>query len=261
MELKLSRVWTVFLRYFYAHRNTPSSAFDFLYWPLVDMVLFGFIGVWLSKQQSSDKVVLSLVIGLVLWGIAYRTNLEISKNLVQELWDENLINFFATPLSLTEWICGLMLSGFLCIMFALPYGALLAYFIFGLNIFSIGFTIIPLIFLLIMSGWILGFIAAGILIYGGQKIETIVWAMGWLPAPFCSVYYPVEVLPNWMQFISKLLPMTYAFEGMRQALNTGTIPYYYLMVSFMLSFIYLIGTLIFFTFMFRKSKEQGLSNT
>lgn len=258
MELNFTRIRTVVLRYFYAHRRTPSSFFDFLYWPLIDIFLFGFIGVWFSTQQSPHAVA-SLMIGLVLWQVSFRTNLEISRNLIQELWEENLINFFATPITISEWLIGLMLCGFLAVLITIPYGTLLVYAIFGQNIFSIGFVMIPLIILLIMSGWVLGLFASAILIYYGQKIETMVWAMGWLPAPFCSVYYPLEVLPTWMQLIGKCLPMTYAFQAVRVALNTGTTSYSDIGISFALNIVYLIAAIMFFNHQFKKSKQYGLN--
>ncbi|MCX5922687.1 MAG: ABC transporter permease [Candidatus Dependentiae bacterium] len=258
MVFKFSRAWTVVLRYLYSHRNGMSSLFDYFYWPLIDMLIFGFVGTSLSTQQNST-VVINLIAGLILWQVSFRTHLEVSRNLLQEIWDENLVNFFATPLTIAEWIVGLMMTGLLGTLITVPYGALLMKLIFNLNLFSIGISLLPLILLLVVSGWVLGFIASGFLIYWGQRIETIVWAIGWLPAPFCSVYYSVDILPHWMQIVSKCLPMTHAFEGMRYALTMGQIPYWHIAVSFTLNVVYLILALGFFMHMLRKSKAQGLS--
>lgn len=257
MEFNVGRVWTVVLRYFYGNRKTMSSYFDFFYWPLMDILLFGYIGTWFANQQN-PYALLTLVLGLVLWQIAYRINLDIAKNLVQELWDENLINLFTTPLTLPEWIAGLITLGCINIVFTLAYSAIMVYLFFGQNIFILGPALFIFIGLLIMSGWILGFIASGFLIYWGQKIDTVIWAIGWLPVPFCSVYYPMNILPAWMQTVGKFLPMSYAFEGMRAMVQTHQIPYWHIGVSFALNIIYLICALSFFLFMFKKSKNNGL---
>lgn len=259
MNFAWYRIRAVILRYFYANRRTVSTFFDYFYWPLIDILLFGYIGTSLATQCSSNNLVLNLMTGMVLWQVMFRTNLEISKNLLQELWDENLINFFATPLKTPEWILGLMLIGPLTILFAVPYGALLVYIAMGQNIFTMGWFMLILIGLLTISGWTLGIITSSFLIRYGQKIDTLVWAIGWLPAPFCSVYYPLETLPHWMQAVSKLLPMTHAFEAMRIFTNTNIISWSHVGISFSMNVVYLCAAIGLFSYMFSKSKDQGLS--
>lgn len=257
MEFKFSRAWSITLRYFYANSKTLISIFDFLYWPVIDILLFGFISISLSPDNSAQAVA-SLVTALVLWQVYYRTNMEVARNFAQELWDDNLINLFATPLTLLELMCGLMITGLMSLAITIPYGAALVKLAFNYNIFSIGPTFLLFAFLLAVSGWSLGFISAGLLIYKGQKIDSMVWAIAWLPAPFCAVYYPNEVLPTWMQYVGKCLPMTYAYEGMRIVLHTHTIPYQHIALCALLNGILLMAALYFFFFMFKKSKNGGL---
>jgi len=259
MEFAWYRIWTVILRYFYANTRTVSTLLDFLYWPLIDILLFGFIGTSMATQCANNNLVLNLLTGMVLWQVTFRTNLEVAKNLLQELWDANLINFFATPLQTSEWIMGLMFLGPLSTLFTIPYGAFIVYITMGQNIFTLGWFILVMIGLLTIGGWILGLIAASFLIRYGQKMDSIIWAIGWLPAPFCSVYYPLETLPVWMQTISKLLPMTYAFEAMRIFTSTNTISWHHVGISLGMNLLYLCGALALFFYMFNKSKEQGLS--
>jgi ABC-2 type transport system permease protein len=259
MVFSLDRAWTVFMRYFYSNRRTASVFVDYLYWPVIDILLFGYIGLSLSDQVLNNNLVINLLTGMVLWQVTFRTNLEVSKNLLLELWDENLINFFATPLRLSEWLVGLMMIGPVTVLFTVPYGALIVKLMVNENIFTMGWSMLLIIASLVMSGWFLGIFTSSFLIYYGQKMDTLVWAVGWLPAPFCSIYYPLETLPHWMQLASKLLPMTYAFEAMRTVINTHTIPYDLLLISFALNVLYLILALAFFMCMFRKSKNEGLS--
>lgn len=257
MELKFSRAWSITLRYFYSNSRTLISIFDFLYWPVIDILLFGFISIALSPTHSAHAVA-NLVTALVLWQVYYRTNMEVSRNFAQELWDDNLINLFASPLSLLELIVGLMMTGLLGLLITIPYGALLVQLVFNYNIFTIGSSFFILAFFLAVSGWSLGFISAGLLIYKGQKIDSIVWAIAWLPAPFCAIYYPNEVLPTWMQYVGKCLPMTYAYESMRIILKTGTIPYDHLAMCAVLSVILFVASICFFNYIFKKSKKSGL---
>ncbi|MDR3549903.1 MAG: ABC transporter permease [Candidatus Babeliales bacterium] len=260
MEFSLVRVWTVILRYFYSYGRNINKSFEFFFWPLIDTVLFGFIGMGTS-DGSHPELLAGLLVGLILWQITQRTSMEISRNLLQEIWDENLVNFFATPLTIFEWITGLLSLGFIItFLITIPYAALIVYGIFGYNLFALGWLLLPSILLLIVSGWILGFIAASMLIYWGQQIDILVWALPWLPTPFCSIYYPVAVLPKWMQLISKGLPMSYVFEGLRFTIRTGQTSYWHLGMSATLNILYLLITLSLFFYMFKKSKAKGLGS-
>jgi ABC-2 type transport system permease protein len=256
--ISATRIWTVILRYFYGSKRDLGRIFDFTYWPLVDIFLFGYIGVSLTTQQNTN-LLLALILGLVLWQVTYRTNMEISRNFLQELWDNNLINLFSTPLTTIEWILGLMLTGLLSITITVLFGALTVRLFFDQNIFVFGPSIIFYILLLAMSGWILGMLGATFLMLGGKRVETMVWAIGWLPAPFCSVYYPVDVLPHWAQMVSKALPMSYAFEGVRSTLATGLIPVQLLLTSFVLNILYLVGMIALFYLALKRSKNKGLA--
>lgn len=260
MNFSFYRVWTVVLRYWYFNLRTLSSFAEFLYWPLVDILIFGFIGTSLTSTQT-ENLVTNLMTGMVLWMVLFRCNLEISRNALQELWDENLINFFATPLSTSEWLAGLMFKGLLTISFTILYGWLIVYLFFGQNIFAIGPIFLVFTFLLALSGWIVGFFAAGCLIVWGQKVDILVWSLSWLFAPMSSVYYPLEILPWPMQMIGKCLPMTYAFQAMRAKIYANTIDYHAIAISFVLNVIYLMGAYAFFNMMLKKSKNNGLINT
>lgn len=257
--ISCTRIWTVVLRNFFAARRDFNRLFDFTYWPLIDIFLFGFLGVWLTSKEHST-LLLTLMVGLVLWQVAYRTNLEISRNILLELWDNNIINVLSTPLTLVEWLLGLMVTGLLSLIITVSMGALFVKMIYGTNIFALGSSLFIFIGLLAMSGWVLGLIGSSFLITWGQRVDTMVWAMGWLPAPFCSVYYPLDVLPAWAQTISKMLPMTYAFEAMRSVVIKGYLPLDYIAISFLLNVVYFTAALLLFAFAVKRRKIKGLGN-
>ena len=259
MMISMPRVWTVVLRYFYASRRDLSKVFDFTYWPLIDIFMTGFLGVSLVPDSHSSMIV-ALLTALVVWQIAARTNMEISRNVLQELWDNNLVNWLATPLSVGEWLIGLMVAGLLSSIITFIFGAGAVYLIYGVSVFNVGPSIVLSLFSLAMGGWILGLIGSSFLIRWGQRVETMVWAMNWLPAPFCGVFYSVEILPGWAQVLSKILPMTYAFKALRGAIQMGEISYATLGVSFLLNAIYLIAALLLFYRMLSISKRRGLGN-
>jgi len=256
------RVWAVFLRYFYLFAKLDQVA-DLLYWPAIDIALWGLTTVWIQKAQQAGEGVpdLALIVmtGLVFWQIVWRGNYEISVNLLQEFWNRNLVNLFSTPLKLIEWMGGVMLLSFAKVFVTLGFGVILVYLLYALNVLNVGWAFLPFTALLMMSGWMIGFIAASIVIYWGQRFQMLAWMTAYVFAPISAVYYPITALPEWLRPIANALPMTHVFEGMRTVLNTKAFPWDAFWMSLGLNIIYLAITMSIFAFAFEKSRSKGLS--
>ncbi len=233
---------------------------DFFYWPLLDIIIWGFTSKWLQYQQiSQSNLTLIVLSSLVLWQVTTRANLEVSFNLLEELWSRNIVNLFSTPLYSNEWTIASLIMGFYKSILVFFFGAFLAWSLCGVTIFSVGWLLIPCFFLLVASGLTIGLFVTSALIYWGQKGQTLVWTVTWIFAPFSGVFYPIAVLPSWAQSIAKALPMTYVFEGLRSFLTTGIVPWHALATSAVLNIIYFVGALLCFRIMFNKSKVKGLA--
>jgi ABC-2 type transport system permease protein len=232
--------------------------YDILYWPLYDLLLWGFAS---RGVETVGKPHLSLVwlSSLVLWQACVRANLDLSLNFLGELWSHNVVTLFASPLKLREWILAAMILGALNSVLVVMFGSLFAYLLYGVNILALGWIIIPLFFLLLHSGWVIGFFATGCVMYGGLKVQKIVWILGWVFAPFSALFYALQVLPLWAYAIAKSVPMSYAIEGLRSYALTGVFPTSYLVTSFLLNCLYSVLTLYFLLAMFQKSKRRGLA--
>lgn len=255
--MNISRIRGVFYRYFYTLKDI-SQLSDMFYWPLVDILLWGLTSIWIQRQNDVPHLPLILMTALIFWQITWRGALGISFHLLQEFWHRNLVNFFSTPLKISEWITGILLLGFFKLLFSIAFGAMVIYVLFALNVFTLGWYFIPFAALLFIFGWVIGFISAGMIIYWGHKVEMFAWMMPFLFAPFSAVFYPVEVLPEWAQLISWSLPTTYIFEGMREILHGASFPLHYFAYSLVLDLIYLSGAIQFFRFMFKRSLVKGL---
>lgn len=260
MNMKFYRVKAIIIKNIFNEFSNIIRLADSLYWPIIDIAVWGLSSVWLQKSQANvPNVVLVMMTGLVLWQVMSRANNEISLTLLEEVWSKSLVNLFSTPLLLSEWLCGVLITGLIKTGFVLIFGAGVVWAFYALNIFSAGWYLLPFVFSLIMFGWIIGLLGASIIIYWGQKMQSIPWMMLFLFAPFSAVFYPIEVLPAWMKVIAKMLPGSYIFEGMRKVIFTGTMPLNDLLISFALNIIYLALTLLLFKFMFEKSRARGLS--
>ena len=185
--ISFSRIWTVVLRSYYSYKTDFNKIVDFTFWPLIDLIIYGFMGVAFVRTDD-PRYLPAFVTALLLWQIVYRTNIEISRNVLQELWDNNLVNLLASPISMTEWLFGLMLLGLFGLCFTIPFGAIIAHILFSYSLLKVGPLFFVYVLLLAWSGWILGLIGAGFLFWRGQAIETVVWALGAVPAPFlCGI--------------------------------------------------------------------------
>ncbi len=257
--MNLQRVLGVFLRYFFAMRKGLQHLSDLLYWPLIDILLWGLTSVWMQSQDLRiQNLPLILMTALIFWQISWRGSIDISVSLLQELWQRNLVNLFSTPLKFSEWIAGVILISLCKLVFTILFGTLVVYLLYALNVFTIGWAFLPFAASLLIFGWSIGFLASSAIIYWGHKVEMFAWMIGGLFAPFSAVFYPVEVLPQWAHVICWCLPTTYIFEGMRSILHTGTFPMGYFWISIALNILFLAASSSLFRFAFEKSRSKGL---
>lgn len=256
--LNLTLVWGITVRYFYSWRHNLDRLSDSFYWPAMDLLLLGLMSIYIKNQGSFPQVVFVILTGLIFWMVIWRSQYEIAINLLTELWDKNLVNMFATPIRLREWVASVMLLGVIKMVVTLTFASLLAYVLYSYNILIYGYLLLPFFASLLLMGWCIGFLVAGLVIRYGIRIQTLGWVGAYMFAPFSALYYPVSALPNWAQKIAAFTPASYIFEGTREILFNGTFSYDKLFTSFALNGIYMILSILFFVFMFNQSRKLGL---
>lgn len=231
---------------------------DIFYWPFYDLILWGFASM-VFQSQIAQPVSAIWLTGLVIWQVGYRCNMDVSLSLLSELWARNMVNLFATPIEINEWIASAMLLGLFDALVTIAFSSTVVYLLYGINVFAIGWVFIPCLFLLVLCGWMVGFFTAGWLIYSGQKVEKLVWVLAWMFVPFSALFYPLSTLPSWAVFIAKALPMSYVFESLRTFIADGVMPWHNLAIALGMVCVYLMGSLLFFKMMYYKSRVNGLS--
>ena len=258
--IAIYRIEAVLWRYFYLFRRSLDRLGDAIYWPILDMILWGLTVKWLNDSGATvPNIVVIMLTALVFWQITWRAQYEVSINLLEEFWNQNLINMFGSPLRVSEWILGVMAVGALKNILTLIVGALVATLLYSLNIFLVGWYFIPFMVILTLFGWTLGFFISGLIINYGTRIQTVAWTLPYLAAPFSSVFYPLEVLPEWAQFVGRCLPTSYVFEGMRTLVGEGTFDAQAWLKAIPLAIGYFLLSILFFVRMFEKSRVKGLA--
>ena len=232
---------------------------EVFYWPLLDLLVWGFVTVYLSRFRQNLPGFVTFFIGaLILWDILFRSHQGISVSFLEDVWSRNLLNLFASPLSPAEYILSLMAVSIVKLITTASVMALLAWILYSFNIFLLGMALIPFILNLIIMGWAIGIVTTALILRFGQEAEVLAWALGFLFMPVSAVFYPVAVLPSLLQAVSRFISASYVFEGMRAVINTGQFPIQTLLWSFGINAVYILAAGFFFKWNFAHVKRKGL---
>jgi ABC-2 type transport system permease protein len=222
--MNLRAVYAIALRQFYLLRGSPTRILPIFAWVAIDIVLWGFITRYLNSVGGAGFNFVPVLLGAVLfWDFFTRVMQGVTTAFFEDIWSRNFLNVFAAPLSIGEYLGGLVLTSILTSVLALVAMLALASSVFGLQFAAFGLWLMPWLLVLFLFGIALGILAAAMVLRLGPASEWLVWPIPALLAPFAGVFYPLATLPAWMRAVAYVLPPSYVFEGMR-ALLAGQAP-------------------------------------
>jgi len=256
--MKLHRIQALFYRHLFPLQRDFDLLSDMLYWPLVDTLLWGITSQWLAETSGVASIGLSIIMALLMWNIIWRAQSEVSRNLIDEIWNNNLVNIFSTPLKLSEWLTSVMSLSIIKTVFTLTIITAVVMLMWQANILFFGWWLLPFIAAMITTGWWVGFLSAGIILRYGPKMQTVVWTLPGMLLPFSAVFFPLERFPQVLQYVSRIVPTTYIFETMRAVASGGAIDWQSITLSFGFNFLYLGLALWYFVRSFKYSVRLGL---
>jgi ABC-2 type transport system permease protein len=155
------------------------------------------------------------IAAVLMWDILFRGQLGFSVSFLEEMWSRNLSNLMISPLRPMEFVCALMAMSVIRLAIGMVPVTLAAIAFFDFNIYSLGFALAAFFLNLILTSWAVGIVVAGVIMRNGMGAESLAWTLMFVLMPLTCVYYPVSVLPDWLQALAWTLPPTYVFEGMR----------------------------------------------
>src|SRR5215470_8203703 len=219
----LRRVAAMVLRYWYLLRSSVARLAELIYWPAVQMLMWGFLQSYLAGQTNLYARAGGVLIGAVmLWDILFRGQLGFSISFLEEMWSRNLGNLMISPLRPAEFVAALIVMSVVRLAIGMVPVTLLAIWFFGFNLWALGIALVAFFANLMLTGWAVGVFVSGLVLRNGLGAETFAWSIMFLFLPLACVYYPVAVLPAWLQAVAWSLPPTYVFEGMRALLFDHT---------------------------------------
>ena len=167
----------------------------------------------------------STFIGAVmLWDVLFRGQLGFSISFLEEMYARNMGNLMMSPLRPIEFVLALTIQSVIRLSIGMVPVSFLAIWFFGFNLWGMGLALAVFFMNLLLTSWAIGIVVSGILLRHGLGAENLAWGFMFLMLPFTCVYYPVSVLPSWLQVVAWMLPPTYVFEGMRALLDRPRLP-------------------------------------
>jgi ABC-2 type transport system permease protein len=213
------RIGAMILRYWYLLISSWPRLLELVYWPALQIVTWGFLQSYIAENAGFFARAGGTFIGaIILWDILFRGQLGFSISFLEEMWARNLGNLMMSPLKPIEFLISLMIMSLIRLAIGIIPMTLLAIFFFHFNFYSLGLPLIAFFCNLIFTSWSLGIFVSGLVLRNGLGAESIVWTLMFGILPLACVYYPVSVLPHWLQIVAWTLPPTYVFEGMRALL-------------------------------------------
>jgi ABC-2 type transport system permease protein len=257
--MNTTRTAAIVLRHFYLLRGSLTRVVPLFVWVAIDIVLWGFITRYLNTVAGSGLDFVPLLLGAVLlWDFFSRVMHGVTTAFFEDVWSRNFVNLFATPLTLAEYLSGLVVSSTVTSAIGLLVMLVLATGIFGLSFFGYGLALLPFLLVLFLFGVALGILGSGIVLRLGPAAEWFVWPIPALVSPFVGVFYPLATLPPWMQVLAQGLPPAHVFEGMRTVLAGSAVPARMLALAAGLSAVYVVLACWFFARIYRYTIRTGL---
>lgn len=236
-----ARVSAMVLRHWYLLRGSWPRLIELIYWPLVQLLIWGFLSGFLVDNSSWVAQAAGVLVGAVLlWEVVLRSQLGVTLSFLEEMWSRNLGHLFVSPLHPLEWTTSLVVMSMIRSAIGLVPAFIAAAFLAGFSVFDLGMPMVAFFAALMMMGWWLGILIMGVILRHGLGAESIAWMSLFVLAPFSCVYYPLEALPGWLQPVALAIPATHVFEGMRAIMFGGEVRLDQLAIAIGLNLFYLI---------------------
>jgi ABC-2 type transport system permease protein len=256
------RIGAMLARHFFLIRKSWPRLLSFAYYPVMQLLMWGFVTQYLGPQSASQGVLQAvpgiLLTGVLLWDVLVRGELGLFLSFLEEMYSRNLGNLFVSPLRLHEFVIAQMLMSIVRVVIGSGMALLVAVTFFDLKIAHEALGLSLCLGCLLMFGWAVGLLANGLVLRFGLGAEEIGWAVVFLIGPLSGAYYPISVLPTWLQSVAYALPTAWAFEAMRAALIDGRIAWNLLATSLVLNVVYFAGCAFLFWRFVESGRERGL---
>ncbi len=253
------RVWALMLRQWYLMRGSVPRLLELAYWPTMQVITWGFITSFLATESDLVAQAAGLFIGAVLlWDVMFRSNLGMSLSFMEEMWARNLGHLFVSPLRPLEMVAALMAMSVIRTLIGILPATLLAWLFHSYNIYAMGPALLAFFVNMMVMGWAIGLVVSALVLRVGLGAESLPWILIFAFWPISGIYYPMDVLPVWMQAIGYAFPPAHVFEGMRAVMLDQRMDWGHLAAAFGLNLVYIGLAVGLFLHMVHVARVKGL---
>ena len=253
-----NKIFALSLRHIYLIKGSFPRILDLIYWPTIQIFLWGFISKFFTLNSSFYENTVGIILSAaILYDFLFRSSISYNMMFLEEIWSRNFTNLFIALIKLNEIIAALTFTAIFRTLIGLIPASLLAIPFFGVSIYKIGLPLIFLLTTLYIFGVTLGLLVTSGLIRFGPSFENIASASLFFLAPLGCIYYPIEILPDWLQIIAKVLPLVHIFEEMRNILIYDIVNYSQILKAVFIAFIYFVIGIIIFYLSYDGAKNRG----
>ena len=256
--MNISRIYGLFVRHFFLIRGSLPRVLDLIYWPTIQIILWGFISKFFTTYSDYYNNTVGVILTCaILYDFLFRSSISFNMLFLEEIWSRNFTNLFIAPLRISEIIISLIFTALIRTLIGIVPAILLATPFFGVSIFKLGPSLVLLFLSLYLFGITLGLLVASGLMRYGPAFENIAWSSLFLLAPLGCVYYPLSILPDWLQILAKGLPLVYIFEEARSILLNNVVNYSNIVTALILNLIYFTSAVAIFYLAFAGARKKG----
>ena len=256
--MNINKMYGLFLRHFFLIKGSLPRVLDLIYWPTIQIILWGFISKFFSMYSNYYSNTLGVILTCaILYDILFRSSISFNMLFLEEIWSRNFTNLFIAPMKISEIIISLVFTALIRALIGLVPAILLTSPLFGISLLKLGLPLAFLFLSLYLFGITLGLLVSAGLLRFGPSFENIGWSTMFLLAPFGCIYYPVETLPEIFQSIAFALPLVYIFEESRNILMNGLVDYKNIINAIYLNVFYLVVSIYVFYYSFDKARDKG----
>jgi ABC-2 type transport system permease protein len=255
----LRRIWGLMYRHIALYRRSWPRLLELAYWPTLQMCIWGFTASFFAARLGSPgAVAMGALLGAVLlWEIALRSQMGVAVSFLEEIWSRNLGHVFVSPLRPWELVAALIGMSVIRMTAGVLPAVILAWLLYAFNLFAMGPVLILFAVNLMAMGWWVSLGVVSLILRHGAGAEALAWSVLFGLTPFSAVFYPVSVLPAWLQPVALALPSAHVFEGMRAVMASGRMDWDHLGWAVGLNLAWLAAASLLFARQFRAARTRG----
>ncbi len=250
---------SIALRYYWLYTRHPVRIVELLFWPFMQLLVWGFLTKYLQSESGGEfpHTITYLIGAIILWDALFRSQQGVAISFLEDVWTRNLLNIFAAPVRTSEYVGAMFLVGLCRVAFTGLILSVIAIVAYQFNLYALQLSLIPFYLNLLMFGWAMGLISVSLILRFGHGAESLAWAVPFLVQPVSAVFYPVDVLPGWLQPVAMAFPSTHVFEGMRSVIKGGGFPASSMLCAFALNIVFLAISLWLLHAMLTGARKKG----